>query len=206
MPLSIVWLFLIIVGRGCSPRIGVRPTSSLRSPSSIGRNALFPAFSHSHSSRIRSPQGVHSCFSGSGERLFLGEAFNARLISNMGASLRHCTLSTFPIVTRRIAISLIWKSLALIRVVGRHDIPITRFTGNWQVETSFFQGSGGYIEHVNGYGCWRGSQSNPITEPFFSLLSQPAAFSPPAFFFTLVLPCDEGIARVPTTSRGGIGP
>lgn len=24
---------------------------------------------------------------------------------------------------------------------------------------------------------------NPITEPFFSLLSQPAAFSPPAFFF-----------------------
>ena len=42
----------------------------------------------------------------------MGEAFNARLISNMGASLRHCTLSTFPIVVRGLSIPLISEMVA----------------------------------------------------------------------------------------------
>ena len=51
----------------------------------------------------------------------------------------------------------------------------TFFSANWQEHVSFLQDSGAYIEHVSSYGGWRGSFKNPITEPFFSLLSQPAA-------------------------------
>ncbi|RGQ29690.1 hypothetical protein DXA76_08550 [Bifidobacterium adolescentis] len=36
---------------------------------------------------------------------------------------------------------------------------------------------------------------NPITEPFFSLLSQPAAFSPPAFFLSSCLWMVDGLIR-----------
>lgn len=39
----------------------------------------------------------------------------------------------------------------------------------------FLQATGGYMDVVSSYGWWRGSWQNPITEPFFSLLSHPAA-------------------------------
>ncbi len=37
---------------------------------------------------------------------------------------------------------------------------------------------------------------DPITEPFFSLLSQPAAFSPPAFFFFGRVVTDGRVNRI----------
>lgn len=37
----------------------------------------------------------------------------------------------------------------------------TFFPANLQEHASFFQDLGGYIEHVSGYGSWRGSRRTP---------------------------------------------
>ena len=111
IPLSMVQLSRTMVGRGCSPSMGVRPSSSVRSPSSAGLNALLPARADSHSWSIRSPHGVHNCCSGSRERIFVGAAFSTRLISSMESpflqlctSLRFIVLSGLRFLTIRTAV------------------------------------------------------------------------------------------------------
>lgn len=79
---------------------GVRPSSSVRSPSSAGLNALLPARADSHSWSIRSPHGVHNCCSGSRERIFVGAAFSTRLISSMESPfLQLCTSLRFIVLS-----------------------------------------------------------------------------------------------------------